>query len=600
MVDQDYNTDGIICQSIRIVIDKSVMRNRIIIPWGWIIGLGSAVLVGAALKIGLLLAGVVPFNADEAIVALMAQHILEGERPIFFYGQWYMGSLDAYLISGIFKVIGAQVWGVRLIQIFLYSLTIISTAILAKQLTGKWKVGVIAAWFLALPNVSTTLYTTVSLGGYGEMLLIGNMILLTAMWIIKGSSTDHGKTFFVPWFVLGFLMGFGLWVFGLTLAYSIPVLIYLIWFSTRMAPSSRLTRYFFPSGRFVQSNPSAFEGKKILHRSRIWGAAIIGGVFGAFPWWAAAQNAGLSNLFRELSGSAIAGVESLNPLEQVLQHSINLGLFGTTVMLGIRPPWEIRWLALLLAPLILVFWVGVIIFAVKKTAGDFRLNSGKDDYSHAPLLSCVVISIFAGFILSPFGADPSGRYFLPVGVMLAIFAAQAVWKWRERWGKYVWLPVGVVFVFHIWGTIQVARSYPPGITSQFDAITQINHDYDQELIDFLVAEGETRGYTNYWVAYPLAFHSKEKLVFIPKLPYHPDLRYTSRDNRYKSYDQLVNQSDRVAYITTGNTPLDELIRERFSENGVRWEEIRIGDYQVYFQLSRRVTPEDIGLMGGEG
>jgi hypothetical protein len=566
-----------------------------IIPWGWILGLVGAVIVGAVLKIGLLLAGVVPFNADEAIVALMARHILEGDRPVFFYGQWYMGSLDAYLISGIFKMIGFQVWGVRLIQIILYSLTIITTAALGKQLTGKWKVGVLAAWFLAIPNVSTTLYTTASLGGYVEMLLIGNSILLSTIWIVRDSPTYKRKLFFIPWFGLGFLIGFGLWVFGLTLVYSLPALIYLIWYSTRRAPNTRLQKLFATG-----TNPFTLKSKQFVYQSRIWGSVIIGGVFGAYPWWASAQNTGISSLMRELSGSAIAGVESLNPLVQILQHTINLGLFGTTVMLGLRPPWEIHWLALPLAPLVLIIWIGVVIFAVKKTRYDLHLEPGDANYSHTPLLFGVLITVFAGFILSPFGADPSGRYFLPVGVVMALFAAQAVWKWRARWGKYVWLSVAVVFVFHLWGTIQVARNYPPGITTQFDAITQIDHEYDQELIDFLVAQGETRGFTNYWVAYPLAFHSNEDLIFIPQLPYHPDLRYTNRDNRYEPYDRIVNRSNRVAYITSRNPLLDDLIRDRFAEYGVSWKEIRIGDYQVYYGLSQRVTPVELGLKGGEG
>jgi hypothetical protein len=90
------------------------------------------------------------------------------------------------------------------------------------------------------------------------------------------------------------------------------------------------------------------------------------------------------------------------------------------------------------------------------------------------------------------------------------------------------------------------------------------------------------------------------LVYVPKLPYHQDLRYTNRDNRYQPYDQLVNQSDRTAYITTDNPLLDEQLRNGFSELGVRWKEITIGDYHVYYQLSRRVIPEEIGLRGGEG
>ena len=164
---------------------RFVMQNLNETSRGWKFGLAGAVFVSVVLKIGLLVAEVVPFNADEAIIALMAKHILQGDRPIFFYGQAYMGSLDAYLVALIFKLGGIQVWGVRLVQIVLYSLTIATTAFLGKYLTGKWKVGVLAAWLLAIPTINMTLYTTVSLGGYGEMLLIGNLILLTTQKIVR-------------------------------------------------------------------------------------------------------------------------------------------------------------------------------------------------------------------------------------------------------------------------------------------------------------------------------------------------------------------------------------------------------------------------------
>ena len=58
----------------------------------------GALLINVALKAALLYADVVPFNADEAVVALMGRHILQGERPVFFYGQAYLGSLDAWLV----------------------------------------------------------------------------------------------------------------------------------------------------------------------------------------------------------------------------------------------------------------------------------------------------------------------------------------------------------------------------------------------------------------------------------------------------------------------------------------------------------------------
>ncbi len=52
----------------------------------------------------------------------MARHILGGERPIFFYGQAYMGSLDAWLVAAGFWFFGQQVWVIRFVQILLYLL----------------------------------------------------------------------------------------------------------------------------------------------------------------------------------------------------------------------------------------------------------------------------------------------------------------------------------------------------------------------------------------------------------------------------------------------------------------------------------------------
>ena len=80
------------------------------------------ILIAVVFKIYLLALDVIPFNSDEAVVGLMAKHILDGEYPIFFYGQSYMGSLDAFLIAGMFKIIGEKVIAIRIVQIILYSL----------------------------------------------------------------------------------------------------------------------------------------------------------------------------------------------------------------------------------------------------------------------------------------------------------------------------------------------------------------------------------------------------------------------------------------------------------------------------------------------
>jgi hypothetical protein len=114
-------------------------------------------------------------------------------------------------------------------------------------------------------------------------------------------------------------------------------------------------------------------------------------------------------------------------------------------------------------------------------------------------------------------------------------------------------------------------------------------------MEFLREQGETRGYTNYWVSYPLAFLSDETLIYVPVLPYHLDFRNTERFNRYPPYADAVAESQRAAFITTNHPPLDDHLREVFAALGVDYQEARFGQYHVFYGLSRHVRPAELSL-----
>jgi hypothetical protein len=95
------------------------------------------------------------------------------------------------------------------------------------------------------------------------------------------------------------------------------------------------------------------------------------------------------------------------------------------------------------------------------------------------------------------------------------------------------------------------------------------------------------------VAYPLAFKSSEEIIFVPRLPYHQDLRYTPRDNRYDPYNSVVGESGEVAYITTRNPALNQLIRSRFDALEMTWQERVIGDFHIFYDLSEAIAPEHL-------
>jgi hypothetical protein len=57
----------------------------------------------------------------------------------------------------------------------------------------------------------------------------------------------------------------------------------------------------------------------------------------------------------------------------------------------------------------------------------------------------------------------------------------------------------------------------------------------------------------------------------------------------------VQNADRVAYITTNHEGLDAYLERQFEDNGIGWNERHIGDYHIYYNLSRKISPQEIGL-----
>jgi 4-amino-4-deoxy-L-arabinose transferase-like glycosyltransferase len=505
------------------------------------------------------------FNADEAVVGLMARHILQGERPIFFYGQAYMGSLDAFLVAGGFILFGQSVWVIRLVQTLLYLGLIITTIGLGKEIFGSWKIGLAAGGLMAVPSVNMTLYTTASLGGYGEALLIGNLILLLTLRIASVFQKPGQISTGILWGGWGLLTGLGLWANGLTLIYSAPSGILL---------GFLLVRHTRDIG--------------ILKTGGMLGFAICGFLVGAAPWWIYAFSQSWQSLFGELLGGAVA-VEQEPWVVRTFNHFISFILLGGTVSLGFRPPWDVRWLAVPLLPFVLMGWAGIFLVSgigLRKARGKARTGGG--------LMLGVMAALAAGFILTSFGVDPSGRYFLPYSIPLSLAAGYTIFRID---GAKIWkiLLFCVLIVYQGWSTIECALINPPGLTTQFNAVTRIDTRYQDELIQFLRSVGETRGYTNYWVAYPTAFLSQEGIILSPQLPYHADLRYTARDNRYLPYDDILANSETTAYITTHNPALDEKLVLGFQQLGVSWQEKVIGDYRVYYHLTRAVRPVELSL-----
>jgi len=498
-----------------------------------------------------ILRGRFPFNSDEAVVGLMARHILTGETPTFFYGQSYMGSLDAFWNSLFFQLFGSSLISLRVSQTILWIFLVISIFILSREVFRSNRAAWITVFFLSFPPVNLVLYSTVSLGGYLEALIIGVWAIILAHQIHRTQGAQYGRIL-----ILGLMSGFGVWVFGFSLIFTLPACIFTFWLIIN---------------RFL------------LLRQKLIAIGIIslGILIGALPWWIYAFQNGIMSLLAELGGSAIS-VEQGSYFSKILTHLFGFTIIGIPAALGFRPPWSIEWLVLPLIPFILIGWIYFFL------EGRIQPNRTGRLLLYAPLGL-----LFFVFILTPFGVDPSGRYFLPFNILLPVLAGGFFIHMNQKKRQFFIIWMVLVLVFQIAGNIQAEVSSESGMTTQFAPGTEIDHSLLPEVQKFLIKKGETRGYTTYWISYPMAFTSDEELIFTPRLPYHRDFRYTNRDDRYKPYQEIVLQSEKVALVTFNFQELDSQIRKVLYDNMISWSEEKIGDYQIFYNLSKRIEVSDL-------
>src|ERR1044071_6454166 len=115
------------------------------------IGLVVALLLGLGLRLAVIAGPLGEIDADEAVVGLMARHIVfAGERPVFYWGQPYLGSLEAFSAAPLFSVFNSSTVLLKLVPTA-YSLGFVAlSAILARRMFGT-AAGLATAAYLALP-----------------------------------------------------------------------------------------------------------------------------------------------------------------------------------------------------------------------------------------------------------------------------------------------------------------------------------------------------------------------------------------------------------------------------------------------------------------
>ncbi len=491
---------------------------------------------------------------DEMIIGLMAKHILEGHFPIFFYGQSYMGSLEAYVVAFLAQGIGLNGWSAQLGAFFSYALFLIVHFFLIKRLWGL-PASIFSTILLVVPSVMVWEISVRAFGGSTEVLLFGTLSFF--LWLKVFA--DKQKKWILA---LGLSLGLGLWTNPLFLLYLISLAVMtLYWrdgFRKRMkwlAPSRvfwlkdlkgpswvkfllqglhifyliyimkqiivfftgplewKILGFNFTKPPFQWKgirkilNLMTAEGlvvaylvqgqKGILLFLKHWGGLILGFIVGYSP----AIFYGLSGGegYRLLHAAGIIRLDQILPRLKL----VYLDLLPSHIF-GVNPDFiPISWVRQLSALwILLIFAISFIFYFIhfrKDWAVFFKLKRGiqKEGFFFCLLTAAI---LFFNTVIT-LEAD---RYLLPfywVSSVVAGFMIAEIYKiFKWKWGALA--------------ILATLAGYYAVTNAQF-VITFPKPNDIRGLIRVLEKENIRGGMSDYDSAYRISFYSQEKLKFIP-------------------------------------------------------------------------------------
>ncbi|MFN8632725.1 MAG: glycosyltransferase family 39 protein [Chloroflexota bacterium] len=512
--------------------------------------LALILLVGAGLRLWLLLGPFREIDADEAVVGLMAMQV-PGELPAFYWEQSYLGTVEPMVAAGLFAFVGPSAAALKLVPAAFSILFIWLVYLTARPVFGTGP-ALLAALYLAVPPSFFAAWSVKARGGYPEALVFGQLCMLAALKLAEPLPRSQKG---VGWaLAFGLAAGLALWTHPLSVVMVVAAGLYLL-FSWR--------RWWM----------GAADRRAV---ALVAAVAAVGLLLGLGP--ALVYNA--ANGFPSLRFAAEGGTEPRAALLNVWGFvryglPVLVGLAeGTPSQVLLLQDWPTRlgssWLVTVALPVLglaLVWWFRRALAALWRGEGTVR--------ERGPALFVLVLLLVPPFVaVSRFAnlwAEP--RYALPVYAAVPLVGA-VVWQLRQRRAILGFLALTVLLVVNLFSL--VTSDYRLSLPTSAGESTSANRAI---LIAALEERGISRIYTDYWLAYPIAFESREAIV--PAV-------WSSGFDRRGSYAHLVFIAPEPAFVFARNTPEDRLFQERIAQSGGQASVEEIDVYRVY----TNVTPLD--------
>jgi hypothetical protein len=499
----------------------------------------ALIVVGVGLRLTLAALGWPATDSDESTFGLMALHISErGAHPIFFYGQNYMGAVEAYLAAGAFRLFGPSLFVLRLSTISLSAGFLLCIYLLARLLYG-WRLAVATLALLAIgPSVVLFLQVFTN-GGYADTLFFGALLMLlaTALARPESSALMRQRWRLLAYGAWGLAAGLGLWSDVLILPFILTSTLLLLAFRWRellrgmgTAVVAGLMIGAFPLIAFAMAGNNPFQGAAAVQQAP---NAAQGGALALY----AGQIVGtfLVSLPEITGGAALCPISRAESWP--LANASPAALACTTV----HGLWSLGYLALL----------GAALIAGARICRSAWLHLRRDELDTDKRAQLVIpmarfaLGLSAALTLALYVSSPVAarapqvvmRYL--VGLTLATpVLLTPLWRWatsgaeRKAWAGR--LALGVVALAYLLGLVGVLQAIP-------DARAEAQRQ--ERLISDLDRLGVTAIFTDYWTCDRLAFLSHERVICATLNPeLRPDL------DRYAPYRERVDAAPDRAYL----------------------------------------------------
>ncbi len=451
-------------------------------------------LLGAGIR---LLYLVYPYmDADQAINGLMARHILLGEFPIFFYGQEYCGSIEAYLVSTVFFLFGSSRFTLGL-TVTLLSLFLIFFIYRLTVLLLDLKTALVAVLLTAVPSYYFVFHSVLARSAYIESPVLGILLFISASRILYARDRHPAQYLW-----LGLLSGLGLWTHFLFVFYLTPVGLLLL-----------------------------LKEKAFWRDPKVLGYLSAGLALGGLPLW----------VYNAIHPLATWVQLQHNPVHEPFADSL-VAFFSVRLpeLLGLRNSLTNQYLMPYFSSIAYgILLAGFIyLIAIRIQAGFQGVREDRGSGQGLDLLLIFIFSYPLIFSLSGFSANHTTRYLVPLYPALPILWAVLFFHFKKRIPSLSWLILLMVLWGNGYGLYQWCLVFDPVKANKY----QQKKMGDQALIAYLHDRGLREVYVpDYWKAVPLTFDADEKIIFAQ--PYH---------DRFPFFTRLVDRSPRPAFLNTGN------------------------------------------------